>query len=84
MTAMVATWGNSVDVATITSLLGADKAAEEAEAERLGPPPTPESLPAQPRALPAPGWVVPGRKQRELEDEMRSSGGTRDKKQARL
>lgn len=57
-------------VATITSLLGADKAAEEAEAERLGPPPAPKSLPSQPRALPAPGPVVSDRKQRELDDEI--------------
>lgn len=41
-------------IATITSLIGADKLAEEAEVERLGPPPPPKSLPPMPRALPAP------------------------------
>lgn len=41
-------------IATITSLLGADKEAEEAEISRLGPPPTPKALPPVPRALPAP------------------------------
>lgn len=41
-------------IATITSLLGADKEAEEAEISRLGPPPVPKALPPVPRALPAP------------------------------
>ncbi|WP_206628501.1 hypothetical protein, partial [Mesorhizobium sp. M1A.F.Ca.IN.020.06.1.1] len=46
-------------VATITSLLGADKIAEDAETERLGPPPTPKALPPKPRALPAPDFGLP-------------------------
>jgi uncharacterized protein (UPF0147 family) len=33
-------------IATISSLLGHDKAAEEAEAKRLGPPPKPKALPS--------------------------------------
>lgn len=41
-------------IATITSLLGVDKEAEEAEISRLGPPPVPKALPPVPRALPAP------------------------------
>ena len=41
-------------IATITSLLGADKEAEDAEVARLGPPPKPKELPPVPRALPAP------------------------------
>lgn len=41
-------------IATITSLLGADKEAEEAEISRLGPPPVPKALPPVSRALPAP------------------------------
>lgn len=38
-------------IATITGLLGADKAAEEAEVRRLGPPPRPKSLPSPAPAL---------------------------------
>lgn len=41
-------------IATITSLLGIDKEAEEAEISRLGPPPVPKALPPVPTALPAP------------------------------
>jgi len=57
-------------VATITSLLGADKVAEDAEAERLGSPPPPKSLPPKPHALPAPGRGDFGQKPRELDDEI--------------
>ncbi|MER9521503.1 hypothetical protein NKI44_29795 [Mesorhizobium sp. M0614] len=58
-------------IATITSLLGADRVAEEAETERLGPPPQPKSLPPKPRALPAPDFgLPPERKHRELDDEI--------------
>ena len=38
-------------IATISSLLGADKEAEEAEARRLGPPPKPKALPAPSTSL---------------------------------
>lgn len=41
-------------IATIASLLGTDKEAEEAEISRLGPPPVPKLLPAVPSALIAP------------------------------
>ncbi|WP_202350328.1 hypothetical protein [Mesorhizobium sp. 113-1-2] len=63
-------------IATITSLLGTDKIAEDAETERLGPPPVPKALPPMPRALPAPDF---GQRQndfgqrhkgRELDDEI--------------
>lgn len=59
-------------VATITSLLGADKIAEDAETERLGPPPTPKALPPKPRALPAPDFGLPPQQKgrRELDDEI--------------
>jgi hypothetical protein len=35
-------------IVTISSLIGADKEAEDAEARRLGPPPTPRALPSPP------------------------------------
>lgn len=59
-------------VATITRLLGEDKVAEEAEAARLGPPPTPKALPPKPRALPAPDefGLPPQKGRRELDDEI--------------
>jgi hypothetical protein len=61
-------------ISTITSLLGADKIAEDAEAERLGPPPAPKALPAKPRALPAPDFGQRqkdfGERGRELDDEI--------------
>ncbi|WP_404925705.1 hypothetical protein [Mesorhizobium sp. ORM16] len=58
-------------VVTITRLLGEDKIAEDAEADRLGPPPAPKSLPPKPRSLPAPDFVLaPERKHRELDDEI--------------
>lgn len=53
-------------IATITSLIGADKAAEEAEAERLGSP-IRRPLPPPPRALPAPTQSPYGR---DLDDEI--------------
>ncbi|MBM2715966.1 hypothetical protein JQK88_33190 [Mesorhizobium caraganae] len=52
-------------IATITSLVGADKEAEDAEAARLGPPVTPQALPA-----PAKQIAAPARTRRELEDEI--------------
>jgi len=57
-------------IATITSLLGADKAAEDAETARLGPPPTPKSLPSVPRALPAPEPSISYRRRDALDDEI--------------
>ncbi|MGX5804821.1 hypothetical protein ACWGS9_26730 [Bradyrhizobium sp. Arg314] len=59
-------------VATITSLLGADKIAEDAEVERLGPQPKPKVLPPKPRALPAPDefGLPPQKGRRELDDEI--------------
>ncbi|RWE83472.1 MAG: hypothetical protein EOS63_04935 [Mesorhizobium sp.] len=61
-------------VATITRLLGEDKMAEEAEAERLGPPPAPKALPPKPRALPPPNFGQRqtdfGQRGRELDDEI--------------
>ncbi|MER9624055.1 hypothetical protein NKI98_21940 [Mesorhizobium sp. M0222] len=62
-------------IATITSLLGTDKIAEDAETERLGPPPAPKALPPKPRALPAPDFghrqdFGQRQKGRELDDEI--------------
>lgn len=52
-------------IATIASLIGADKEAEDSEAARLGPPPVQRSLPAPTKQLPA-----PARRSRELDDEI--------------
>jgi uncharacterized protein (UPF0147 family) len=41
-------------ITTIASLIGADKIAEDAEARRLGPPPTPKALPAPPSRIAPP------------------------------
>ena len=54
-------------IATITTLLGIDKAAEDAEIERLGSPPKPLSLPPKPQALAPP---VPSLRGGELEDDI--------------
>ncbi|TPM96698.1 hypothetical protein [Mesorhizobium sp. B2-1-3A] len=52
-------------IATITSLIGADKEAEDAETTRLGPPPSPKALPAPARQI-----APPAVKHRELDDEI--------------
>lgn len=55
-------------IATITSLIGADKEAEDAETKRLGPAATPRVLPAPPQRLPPP--PRPDRYEQSLDEEI--------------